>query len=244
MEAALLYSTFARAIDEAIPRHERKFIVPLESIIEVEKLCRFNHLKISRIYPERRINNIYFDTPYFRFYRNSIEGLSDRLKIRIRWYGDILQNNIFPVLEIKTKKNNLGFKINYTLGNLRLNNITTPDDIATWLQNQQLPDEILHILDSLKPVLINSYLRNYWMTENSEYRLTLDKDIAYSSFGCITDRMILNMHHDYYAILEIKNHPDEDITIEELTGSFLPRLARYSKYTNGVDVLYNYLSLS
>ena len=64
-----------------------------------------NHpLAFSPLYHPRLINNIYFDTTAYSHYIDNVLGVSDRNKIRIRWYGATLGEIKKPVLEIKRKK--------------------------------------------------------------------------------------------------------------------------------------------
>ena len=39
-------------------------------------------------YPERQVNNVYFDTWDYRAYAENLAGVSERSKVRYRWYGD------------------------------------------------------------------------------------------------------------------------------------------------------------
>ena len=52
-------------------------------------------------YPDRNISSIYLDTLNYNFARDNINGVSERKKIRIRWYNNNL-NNIS--IEEKIKK--------------------------------------------------------------------------------------------------------------------------------------------
>ena len=49
----------------------------------------------------RWVNNIYFDTPSFDFFKQSHEGSSPRLKIRLRWYGDFFKT-LKAILSLKS----------------------------------------------------------------------------------------------------------------------------------------------
>ena len=54
---------------------------------------------------------IYFDSLNFKDYSETINGISNRQKIRIRWYGDFFGLIKKPVLEFKQKKGILVKKI-------------------------------------------------------------------------------------------------------------------------------------
>ena len=53
-------------------------------------------------YPEREVNSIYFDQNFSSLIEN-IEGISNREKLRLRWYGDNFKVNSFYI-EKKIKR--------------------------------------------------------------------------------------------------------------------------------------------
>ena len=57
----------------------------------------------KKLYPDRIINSLYFDTDDLKNVWDNINGFSDRLKIRLRWYGSP-KKLIEPILEIKSKR--------------------------------------------------------------------------------------------------------------------------------------------
>ena len=63
---------------------------------------------LKRIIPSRvinflwsKINSIYYDTPNFQFARETSDGITQRQKIRIRYYGRLDELKL-PKLEIKS----------------------------------------------------------------------------------------------------------------------------------------------
>ena len=70
-------------------RYERKFFITSLSRFEVESIVKLHPAIFSEIFHERFVNNIYLDSSdLINFYEN-IEGQSNRIKIRIRWYGEL-----------------------------------------------------------------------------------------------------------------------------------------------------------
>ena len=61
-------------------------------------------------YPDRYVNSVYYDSHDFRFYRENVQGISQRVKYRVRWYGKEYQTMIYPIIEKKIKSNMLGAK--------------------------------------------------------------------------------------------------------------------------------------
>src|SRR5688572_29998156 len=102
-------------------RYERKFLITNYSYKDVLQILKFHPACFSEIFEERSINNIYFDTPGLLHYYDNIEGSPDRLKVRIRWYGELFGPVDKPVLEYKIKKGLMGKKESHALRPFVLN---------------------------------------------------------------------------------------------------------------------------
>ena len=103
-------------------RYERKFFITELSQYEVECIVKIHPAIFSEIHHKRFVNNIYFDSYNLKNFRENIEGATDRIKIRIRWYGDLFGYIKKPVLEIKIKKEFLNKKISIPIKPFILNN--------------------------------------------------------------------------------------------------------------------------
>ena len=70
---------------------------------------KLSSLLLLKSYPDRWVNNIYFDNINLDLFNQSIEGISKRTKVRLRWYGDFhnLEN---PLLELKSKRGHKNIK--------------------------------------------------------------------------------------------------------------------------------------
>lgn len=101
-------------------RYERKFFVSNLDRVSAEKLVLHHPAFFSEIYHERYVNNLYFDYPAFQSYADSNRGNPDRVKTRIRWYGDLFGSIQDPVLELKIKRGFVGFKKLFPLNALEL----------------------------------------------------------------------------------------------------------------------------
>jgi SPX domain protein involved in polyphosphate accumulation len=80
-------------------RLEKKFVFGKNKEFFLNKFLLNSNFKI--LYPSRKINSIYIDTINYNFIRDNIDGISDRKKIRFRWYNSNIKNIFF---EIKKKK--------------------------------------------------------------------------------------------------------------------------------------------
>ena len=86
-----------------INRFERKWIFKGNDYLTlINSLIRSNFF-FNIHYPSRKVNSIYFDTNNYSSIRQNLDGISEKKKIRVRWYGD-KKNITDPILEIKSKK--------------------------------------------------------------------------------------------------------------------------------------------
>jgi SPX domain protein involved in polyphosphate accumulation len=67
-------------------RYEIKFILNEIDLVEVEHFIKKSDLYSP--FPKREINSLYFDTPDFRCVKENLAGISNREKIRLRWYNE------------------------------------------------------------------------------------------------------------------------------------------------------------
>ena len=82
-------------------RYEIKFVLDESSYSDALQWLYVCTNAVNR-YPDRYINTIYLDNPDYESVRDNLAGISDRLKIRIRWYdGD-------PVVKLEKKIRNPG----------------------------------------------------------------------------------------------------------------------------------------
>ena len=80
-------------------RLEKKFVFGKNREFFLKKFLLTNYFK--KLHPSRKINSIYLDTLNYNFIKDNIDGISDRKKIRFRWYNNNIENIFF---EIKKKK--------------------------------------------------------------------------------------------------------------------------------------------
>ena len=66
----------------------------------------FKKNNISKLYDNRVINSVYFDNNKFEIYHDSVEGISPRKKIRLRYYGDSLKFKNLKELLLEKKYTN------------------------------------------------------------------------------------------------------------------------------------------
>ena len=217
-------------------RYERKFAVENMSFREAEISILTNKALFREIYHGRQINNIYFDNIFFSAYHSNIEGLSNRKKYRIRWYGDLFGEVIEPILEVKLKKSVLGTKYKYKINNFKVTRKFDTKLLFKVLEKSDLPENIFYELSTLDPSLLNSYFRSYYISADDNYRITIDQELTYYYIGPGIN-FILSKNSKKGIILEIKYSVKDDDEIQRITSQFPFRLTRNSKYVQGLSLV-------
>lgn len=195
------------------------------------------------IFNERKVNNIYFDTPNFNNYYDNHFGRSKRRKMRIRWYGDTFSLIERPILEVKIKSGSVGSKLSYPLKSLDLGSPVNAATLQQLFKDSELPDEILFEAKNQIPTIINSYSRRYLSTLDQKFRFTIDNNLQYFRIDNFKANNLSSKINKELVIVELK-YDDVDDTKGKLIGNKLPfRLDKFSKYVNGVDALHDYLTI-
>jgi len=208
-------------------RYERKY--KIESIgADVVRQVVINHpSSFRKTFPDRKVNNIYFDNTVLSAYFDNVEGVPDRRKYRVRWYGDDIFKIENPRLEIKIKSNQLGYKESYAISEFKLN------DLSNLAQVINAKTRSLNIF---QPTLINSYSRSYYGTTDGKYRITIDRDLQY--FSLLNARIFTRFQiEDQAVVMELKYDEtlDEDVSFIQ---QYIPfRYSKSSKYVTGLNLL-------
>ena len=192
-------------------RHEIKFIVNKK-----EKINFINKNHLNKIFPDRIVESIYFDTKDLQFFSLSEEGVTPRFKIRLRGYNNEKPSN----LEIKKTKNYHREKI--VLKNFQFNSF----ELHKTLKNMG----INNIVDQKIRV---KYLRSYYELKDLG-RITMDENIEFFN----PSKEFRNPKKINKIILEVKiqrkeidkNHVEKIINLKE---------SRFSKYCVGINCLRN-----
>ena len=180
-------------------------------------------------YPDRDIRNLYFDTPDLSSFRENLMGISERKKIRLRWYGTTPEILREAVLEIKIKNNQLGRKRKYILKSLRLQPLG---------EVTQKVNELINTHGELSPVMHNAFRRSYYSTANGRFRLTVDSALCFQAVGRFqhqfASRGIFRIPR---IIVELKYRDDSSQQLDEVL-QFLPfRQSKSSKYATGISLI-------
>lgn len=219
-------------------RYERKFRIDQISLADIENIIRLHPAGFIKAYPSRDVNNIYLDTLNMQTYFDNVEGIANRKKFRIRWYGELFGEIEKPVLEIKMKRNLAGTKLFYPLTPLTLGSNVTIHNLHNIVTSADIPEEIKQQILKLRPVLLNRYTRKYFISSNGQYRLTLDYGLYYYPIQEMNNSFVHHHVDRRSAIIELKYPLVLDSSAREISQHFPFRMTKNSKYITGVNRLY------
>ena len=232
--AAVSWGFSPRARDSL--RYERKFTCD-DGRPFLESLVRLHPALFGEIHHRRWVNNIYFDTRGLASYEDNVDGESRlRIKVRIRWYGDLLGLIERPVLELKIKRGIVNWKEQFPLATFAIDESMSIGAIRDLLQRSGSPEYLTLSLQNLHPTLVNRYSRNYFQTPDHLFRLTIDSDLEFHAISAHYGGLGAVLGIDT-VILELKYGLDQATAAADLTQYLPLRVARSSKYATGIDRL-------
>jgi len=128
------------------------------------------------LHPSRCVQSIYFDTYDSRALVENLAGISQRRKLRLRWYGEFT-DRVQANLECKQRKNHLGDKNIF-----RLDSVIEVAGISrrsfTAAVAAAAPPAARLLLQGYEPVQWIRYWRDYLGSSDGQLRITIDRDIT------------------------------------------------------------------
>lgn len=164
-------------------RHEMKYSVSYADYLVIRNRLRTimkpdPHTSANGTY---RIRSVYFDNLNDKALREKTDGIAKREKFRIRYYNDDLS---FITLEKKMKINNLCLKYDAPITQAEFQDIL--NGRTDWMKSS--PQELVRELyakmryQGLRPKVRVSYLREPFIYEPGNVRVTFDSEIRTSLF--------------------------------------------------------------
>jgi len=218
-------------------RYERKYKISVSNENQFFFHLNKHPFLFYPSYPERFVNNIYLDTPVMSNYWNNVTGLSQRLKVRIRWYGEALGIQDAPILEFKIKNNAVGHKVCYKLPPLLIGPSLTIKDIQQHFDELDIAIPVKSYLMSLRLSLMNRYRRKYYISQDQRFRLTFDSDMSFTSIYNYENTFIHKVSCSKCRVLEMKYDECFDSEATHISNNFPFRMTKSSKYVYGIDKL-------
>ena len=218
-------------------RYERKFLPTGSFLAEVLALVRQHPALFREAYPERPVNNLYFDTPGLRHFFEHVNGAARREKVRLRWYGEFHGRIENPRLEFKHRQGLLGGKTTHSLPPFAVNGGFDREALAALWTAADLPEATRLQLRGVQPVLANRYRRRYFVSADGHFRLTLDWGLEiYDAQAAAHAPRALRLDEPR-LILEMKYDAAHATEADRVANAFPFRLTRCSKYVLGIEGL-------
>lgn len=215
-------------------RFERKFYIEDYTKADIEILLKHHPAMFREIYCERTVNNIYFDSFNLQHYFDNVNGVSQRLKVRVRWYGDLFGFVERPILEFKLKHNFHVGKLSYPLKPFTLDNKFSLAGMHKVFNESDVPDALKHHLRELNFSILNSYRRKYFLSSDKQYRITTDVDLEVYKLSSYQNNFLSKVRDKMNVILELKYNLTQDQFVHRITNYFPFRMTRNSKYVDGI----------
>ena len=217
-----------------ISRNELKFIAFWPFNYEIPELIKLIPGQFSEIYKPRFINNIYFDSFNFNDYADTINGISNRKKIRLRWYGEFFGLINSPALEIKQKRGRVVKKIIHTFPHFE---IKPSMNIKVNINNISSGNGF-HYIKNREPNIINRYKRKYFLSNNKKFRITIDTNQQFTNPKNIQTPRKIYPVEPQPTIIELKFDVQWEKEVMRITNALPFRINKNSKYVNTLKALY------
>lgn len=158
-------------------RYEIKMACQEAAYERLRMLLRLDPSALRTLYPSRRVQSVYLDTPTGSALEENLAGISHREKIRVRWYGDDARG-VDAVLERKVRENAMGWKDVLRLPRpIDVEGVPHGEFVRT-VADQATPPWRAVLMDCLEPVQWIAYTRDYLRTADGRVRVTIDRSLT------------------------------------------------------------------
>jgi hypothetical protein len=209
-------------------RFERKLLAS-EDVPGVIALIRQAPGFFREVHDARQVNNLYLDTVDLADFQDTVAGMSNRSKLRLRWYGERFAGSA-PRFEIKFRRQLLVGKV---VWHFPRTDLGSP---GRWIKQNlaELPAELKTALQFRRPVCFNQYTRHYYASV-SGVRVTVDTSLKYGADAGASAPLMRSGGDG--VIIEVKYPQDAEALAIRVCGALPYRLSRHSKYRNGILLL-------
>lgn len=209
-------------------RYELKYNIDLLGAVEIKSTILLHPASFSKAFPDRIVNNIYFDSADFLFFHENVNGAPDRKKMRLRWYGEDSLLASKSMLEIKNKRNQLGWKDSFSFDTQGINSLDNLSQKINHLNNFEI---------ALLPALQNRYKRSYYVSHDGLFRITVDYN---QEFAIPTiDNVYLPTNKRFNNLVELKFEEEDWKHSSDITNYIPYRQTKNSKYVNGISAIFH-----
>jgi SPX domain protein involved in polyphosphate accumulation len=216
--------------NDLLKRYERKWVFDSIDHNQLFILLIRSNFSFASQFVDRKVNSIYFDDEHHTAIRQNIDGVSEKKKYRLRWYGDF-RNIINPTFEIKKKKGFEVSKKNFELPEMLNYNLFDYNHIE---KIELLINDKFNFKNKLFAILTTHYLRSYFISSNNLVRSTVDRNLK--SLLLYNNRN-LNIIKEYKdIILEFKYDLNLDEHVRKNIGNISSRFSKNSKFINAATI--------
>jgi hypothetical protein len=214
-------------------RLELKFVTKNYNYDLINNWLKFHSSNFKREHKNRIINNIYFDTFSLTSLDENIKEHNKRFKIRYRWFNNF-NNSKNGSVEIKSKHNIYGWKNKFPIKKLNISENKSWKEIKKKLLDN-VPENVKIILQNYSvPIIINQYLREYFVSSDKKFRITIDRNQKnFSQINRLKPNLSKNSELFNNIVLEVKFYKEEENKIKNLLSDIPIKYSKNSKYING-----------
>ncbi len=212
-------------------RYEIKFILDNANLSRIYQWIK-ERTFVKKTYPNRQVNSLYFDDINYTSVKDNLAGISDRQKIRLRWYGKEKDTNN-PSFEFKLREGRLNWKESFPVERLEKDLLKFDlKDILFECRNE-LFNKRVTLDEYIFPTLQTGYEREYY-ADAEGIRLTIDHNIIFHNpllhkilnHGCVIKYPLI--------VMEIKFPKNLRDYVVQTFRDVPMRSSRFSKYVAGV----------
>jgi SPX domain protein involved in polyphosphate accumulation len=218
-------------------RYEIKFILNEADLVKAHNWLN-SHTSAKKSYPVRTVHSLYFDNCDFQSVKDNLTGLSNRYKVRLRWYDNEESSPVTPTLEIKQRRDRLGFKDHILIPELtnKIQELSSSEITNIMINSAIKTPSGCNILNQpLNPTLHVTYDRHYYVDHN-DIRITEDENIRFSYIVPTLKLSELSSLPYSFKIMELKFLPDMKSEISSLFKNLHLAPKRHSKYLTGLSL--------
>lgn len=219
-------------------RYELKFVIPYEQVGAIMQWL-YSETKLSSSYMDRYVNSLYFDDFDYGAIRDNLAGVSNRRKLRLRWYHDSDERIINGLsLESKIREGRLGYKKQFKLYSLAPSLFEVESrNIVSYIRDNESCNEALELIsDNYSPMLQVKYNRSYFQDCNG-LRATFDDNISFRAVHPY-DELSKSKAVSYpFTVMELKFPSYIKDYVSDLIRSLHHMPKRHSKYLIGMSML-------
>jgi VTC domain. len=184
-------------------RREYKYVVNADKALEFQKQCdsvlkRDLHSHTAGYI----VRSLYFDTIVNRDAYDKIDGSFERQKLRLRVYGEEMEN---PKLELKMKKGEYQRKISVSLSRQQAEAVAKGEfSVILDTETEQAAEIYAAACMGYRPAAIIEYRRIAYLGSCPDTRITLDKDIRSNE----TTLDLFDKDAPMHPVLDVSRPPD------------------------------------